>query len=178
MTDFRRCLGPAAWMFVLALAMFVPSMAAGGLTTSGDDFYCDDHDLKHMNDIRHNAAVRTMNIFGRNWNKPFDFSSLYCIPSLMGNFDSIGNMFSSGLYNLIQSAINKVLGQVCQAALQPLQNAASEICIPNFTMPSFDFNLSTKSSYCEGMQLITVTPSYGTPYTGGAGDYFSTPGIP
>lgn len=120
-----------------------------------------------------NAAMKLQDDINSGWKGPNSFASKYCTAQILSNFDQLGTTLTNGVWALIQNLLNSFLSQVCQAAVAPLQNAASKLCIPFFSLPSFNFNLALNRGFCNGTQLLNVNAIYGTSYGGSNSSYAS-----
>jgi hypothetical protein len=149
------------FLFVIVLFCAVSSLAYAG------DAPCTNAQIRAAETASaQNALNRSQDAIMRNWKSANSFNSVYCGAQLLSNFDTIGNMLSNGIYSLIQSTLNNLISQACRAAVAPIQNAASQLCIPFFTLPSLNLNLSANTGFCSGMSLLTVNPVTTRPYTG------------
>jgi hypothetical protein len=144
---------------ILALGILAPAQAwAAG---------CSNPQVrKLMDDSAQNRLLRTQAGIANNWQPANSFNSMYCSAQILNNFNSIGSALSNGIFSMIQGLLTNLMNQACQAAVAPIQNAASKLCIPSFSLPSFSLNLPMNRGFCNGMQLLTVNPIYGTPYMG------------
>lgn len=160
-------------LFLLSALMLAPGAVwaeAGGYAGRGYDNYpCDSAVMTALNDARKNAAAaeqkRNNDIMG----SPLDFDKLYCGAQITDSFGEIARMFSrDAIANLVRNVIKNVMNQACQAAVAPLQNAATLACIPridlSFTIPNLFAN--GKRGFCDGFQLLQVSPVTSAPSGG------------
>ncbi|NDE90336.1 MAG: hypothetical protein EB059_04250 [Alphaproteobacteria bacterium] len=136
------------------------------------DLYCDPTIKARMEANQQNAINRQIAKFDNAYGQPNSFDSLYCGAQINSNFDSIANGLVSGLNGQIRGLLTSLFQKACTAALAPIQNLAAQACIPNF-LGNFNLNLNggngPKVNYCNGMQLISVSPVISTPGFNGAG---------
>ncbi len=164
---------------VLAVLLLVSCFAS----SSYADLYCDPQIKSRSEQNRQNAIMKDIARFEGSYGQPNSFDSLYCGAQITSGFDQIGQSLVGGIAGQVNNLINQLFQRACRAAIAPIQNLASQTCVPNFTRNYFDtsflnsiFGNQNRNNYCPGTQLIQVTPIIGgSGYSGGG--YSSTPDL-
>jgi hypothetical protein len=166
---------------ILALAFASPALAdnpSTGPYSSG----CTDSAMAEK--IKTDAANRAKQLeknIASNWKNPSSFNSLYCGVQITSMFDQIGTGLGGSIYSMINSLLTNLINQACASAIAPIQNAASQLCIPFFSAANFNLSLGLpgmgSGGYCNGMQLLSVTPVTSRPNQSSP-NYGPTPLLP
>ncbi len=164
---------------VLAAAIFMMVLTSASLLHA--DLYCDPRIKARAEQDRQNEIMRDIARFEGTYGQSNSFDGLFCGAQITSGFDQIGQSLVGSLTNQINGLINQLFQKACKAALKPIQNLASQTCVPNFTKNYFDpnflnniFGSENKNNYCPGTQLIQVTPIIGgSSFSGGTN--YNTP---
>lgn len=155
----------ACLAFVLMFLVAQPARA------DFDDYPCDPKVKADIDAARANAAAAKQQEIDKIFGQPNSFESLYCGANITSNFQSLASMLTSGVSGLIKNFLKGLMNQACQAAIAPLQNAASLACIPRIDMSFSLGNLFSSGSrgFCDGFQLINVSPTTSAPASSSGG---------
>jgi hypothetical protein len=130
---------------------------------------CSDPALRNaMTTGASNAAKTREQAIAKGWKAPSAFNSLYCGAQIKSMFGAIGTGLGGAFYAMINTLLTNLINQACASAIAPIQNAASQLCIPFFSMANFNINLGLTTptlNMCNGTQLFSVTPVMTRPAT-------------
>jgi hypothetical protein len=169
-SGFRNFLHiPCALLFGLLLV--TPGIA---------EAYCSPAIQTQMNNSARAAYDRAVARSMKNLGSPNDLDSMFCGAQVNSVYDQLASSLVQGaVSSLIDGLMKRIFQQACQAAIQPLQNIANQLCIPNMGQFYFDLNFFNNSggNYCSGTPIFQVTPVIQTPSYGG-GAQISYPELP
>jgi hypothetical protein len=157
--------------FSLIVRLALMAVLMGGFAMPAHAVDCSNAQIRaNMTADAGNLAKQRINSMTSGWQKQPSFNSLYCGANFSSMFDQLGANLGGAIFSMIQNLLTNLMSQACAAAVAPIQNAASQLCIPFFSAANFNLSLGlpgTNMNFCSGMQLLNVTPVMGGSSSGG-----------